>query len=93
MPRPYASKAAKPRDQQGKMAGRQGFKGGDRGGFGGGGFGGRGRGGFGGGRGGFGDRGGCKIIGKLTINFSQRRQRSSKRRKFQRKRWLLISKP
>ncbi len=56
-PRPAASKGAKPTGQQGKMAGRDGFKprGGDRGGFRGG------RGGFGGDRGGFGgDRGGFR---------------------------------
>ena len=56
MPRPAVSKAARGLNQQGKMAGRDGFKprGGDRGGFRGG------RGGFSGGRGGFGDRGGFR---------------------------------
>ncbi len=56
-PRPAAAKAPRAVGQQGKMAGRDGFK--PRGGFGGGD---RGRGGFRGGRGGFGgDRGGCKF--------------------------------
>ncbi|CDW88983.1 h aca ribonucleoprotein complex subunit 1-like protein 1-like [Stylonychia lemnae] len=64
LPRPAYPRAAKPRDQQGKMAGKQGFKGGfgDRGGFRGGDRGGF-RGGFrGGDRGGFrgGDRGGFR---------------------------------
>lgn len=76
MPRPPLAKGARAMGQQGKMAGREGFKprggfggGASRGGFGGGrggfsgGRGGFGGGGFGGGRGGFGggDRGGCKF--------------------------------